>query len=358
MRFDAWMRHALYHPELGYYERHQSREPVGKNGDFITSVSVGRTFGRLLALWLSKRLKSWPGHKVPNLIEAGAHDGQLAMDILQALSDLDCLDLINKYLIVEPSPNREKNQHSRLHQFHEKVDWIQDIQDLGWDVEGIFLSNELYDAMPVRRLFWNRTNEYWGEWYVVMDPTGSGLDWHMSSDPAHDLPREIADRIILPREVRQVMPDGFTIEVSPEAVEFHRKISERIRIGAMLTMDYGPQPGHWLNPSRPRGSLRGFRKHNHETHILNSPGSMDITADVCFDDLISVSQIHGWTHHSCSSQNKFLTGILQSNQDMLGNNSSFWCQADGRRFLTLISPAFFGDKFKVLVQSRGIGFQP
>jgi SAM-dependent MidA family methyltransferase len=358
MRFDSFMRTALYDPDSGYYERHLSQDPVGKSGDFITSVSVGPTFGRLLALWLSQSLKSWPGRTIPCLIEAGAHNGQLALDILQALNDLNGLDHIHRYLIVEPSANRRDIQYSRLHTFHDKVEWMKDIHDLGGQMEGIFLSNELYDAMPVRRLYWNRNLDTWSEWYVGIDQTGSGLDWHRSSAPVLDVPRVIADRLNLPSGVRQVIPDDFTIEVSPDAVEFHRKISESIGCGTLLTIDYGPLPGHWLIPSRPQGSLRGFRKHHHETNILNSPGSLDITADVCFDDLISVAQVHGWTHHSCKSQNHFLTHILQANSGMLTQGSPFWSQADGRRFLTLISPAFFGDKFKVLVQSRGIGSQP
>ena len=73
-----FMELALYHPLHGYYEA-QSR--IGQAGDFITSVSVGDLFGALL----SEQLGQWtqePGEECLLWVEAGAHDGRLAGDIL------------------------------------------------------------------------------------------------------------------------------------------------------------------------------------------------------------------------------------------------------------------------------------
>ena len=44
--FHRFMELALYHPEHGYYSSGRSR--IGKDGDFFTSISVGRIFGRIL----------------------------------------------------------------------------------------------------------------------------------------------------------------------------------------------------------------------------------------------------------------------------------------------------------------------
>src|SRR5258708_17146552 len=49
MRFDRFMELALYHPGLGYYAKTGGVSPIGKRGDFYTSVSVGPLFGGLLA---------------------------------------------------------------------------------------------------------------------------------------------------------------------------------------------------------------------------------------------------------------------------------------------------------------------
>ena len=46
--YREFMASALYDPELGYYT--SGRQRVGKLGDFITSVSIGRCFGLILCL--------------------------------------------------------------------------------------------------------------------------------------------------------------------------------------------------------------------------------------------------------------------------------------------------------------------
>src|SRR5689334_18007766 len=90
--FARFMELALYTPGLGYYEQ---QKEIGRRGDFYTSVSVGPLFGELLAFqfaeWLgcksetsnSRRDKASP---LPSsrILEAGAHNGHLAMDVLTA----------------------------------------------------------------------------------------------------------------------------------------------------------------------------------------------------------------------------------------------------------------------------------
>ena len=81
--FARFMELALYHPECGYYQMEASR--IGREGDFITSVSVGEAFGQLLASRFSKWLGEIDGPV--RLVEAGAHDGTLAHDVLAWLAE-------------------------------------------------------------------------------------------------------------------------------------------------------------------------------------------------------------------------------------------------------------------------------
>src|SRR5690349_3817971 len=85
---------ALYCPDCGFYEK--EKDNVGKRGDFFTSVSVGELFGQLLAFqfcdWLDAKDETRnTKHGTRNtpfcLVEAGAHDGQLARDILTWLRE-------------------------------------------------------------------------------------------------------------------------------------------------------------------------------------------------------------------------------------------------------------------------------
>ena len=82
--FAQVMELALYHPEHGYYGT--SPRKIGRQGDFFTSVSVGPLFGKLLALYA---LREWQALGEPEdftLIEQGAHDGQLAEDVLKKIA--------------------------------------------------------------------------------------------------------------------------------------------------------------------------------------------------------------------------------------------------------------------------------
>src|SRR5882724_8449037 len=110
--FARFMELALYAPDCGYYEKETGN--VGRRGDIYTSVSVGSLFGKLLAfqfaewlceLTLNSQLSTF------NLLEAGAHDGKLAADILLWLQ-LNRPELFAQieYIIVEPSARRQEWQ--------------------------------------------------------------------------------------------------------------------------------------------------------------------------------------------------------------------------------------------------------
>src|ERR1041385_6281967 len=77
--FTRFMELALYCPNYGYYEQCESR--IGPTGDYYTSLSTGSLFGELLAFQFAKWLKEPPTRAV-QLVEAGAHRGLLAVDIL------------------------------------------------------------------------------------------------------------------------------------------------------------------------------------------------------------------------------------------------------------------------------------
>ena len=106
--FARFMELALYHPSHGYYVRHLKQ--TGREGDFYTSVSVGSLYGELLAFDFAARLQQLGAPEV-SLIEAGAHDGQLARDILSYLAEYQKETFRRvTYTIIEPSPNRAQKQ--------------------------------------------------------------------------------------------------------------------------------------------------------------------------------------------------------------------------------------------------------
>ena len=119
--FARFMELSLYCPQLGYYE--QIANTPGRRGDFYTSVSVGSLFGELQAAQFALWWAQWktrsaerglnqdaPGHF--QLLEAGAHNGRLAADILAWFKTRQP-QLFDKleYWILEPSLRRQRWQH-------------------------------------------------------------------------------------------------------------------------------------------------------------------------------------------------------------------------------------------------------
>lgn len=361
MGFDRFMELALYHPQWGYYENDSGAlSRVGKSGDFITSVSVGDGFGKLLALHLEKRAKEFHelGHTGVVIAEAGAHHGQLAWDILEALKALGSTKLVDHYCIIETSSNRKKIQQSALGNISCSipVNWVADIAELVGEAKGpvLFISNELFDAIPVKRLKWESGGKRWVESRVINSENPGAFTWSDTGIPFTDNGSIIEERLALEPSVKDVIPDGFSIEVSPEGRGHYESLSKTIPMGVLLTIDYGMHGNEWLQPHKPDGSLRGFSRHRHVDDVLANPGIYDLTADVCFRDLEMTGHIHGWKSLHSVTQQKFLTQTLSDHLSFLENSPGFWSENQRRHFLTLIAPQFFGTRFKILEQTRGI----
>ncbi|MDW8308419.1 MAG: SAM-dependent methyltransferase, partial [Verrucomicrobiales bacterium] len=108
--FARFMELALYCPLCGYYEK--KTDTPGRRGDYYTSVSVGPLFGQLLAFQFAAWLEPIRCADARLLIvEAGAHDGRLARDILQWLR-VHRAELLARleYRLIEPSPSRRARQ--------------------------------------------------------------------------------------------------------------------------------------------------------------------------------------------------------------------------------------------------------
>src|SRR5438132_11820580 len=86
--FAEFMDISLYHPEYGYYARAAQR--TGRAGDFFTSVDVGPVFGELLAKQFGEMFRVLSKPQFPfDLVEAGAGNGRLSRDILDAAQRTD-----------------------------------------------------------------------------------------------------------------------------------------------------------------------------------------------------------------------------------------------------------------------------
>jgi len=363
LSFARFMELALYCPVHGYYET--KKDNPGWHGDFYTSVSVGELFGQLLAFqfaeWLEEQVHS-PQSTV-HIVEAGAHDGQLARDILAWLRSNrpELLDQI-EYWIVEPSSRRQEWQGETLREFAPRVRWFAGFHSLLQErtchsspatchppLRGVIFSNELLDAMPVHRFGWDAAKKTWFEWGVTVDD--EKFAWAKIQPSAFSLQ---------PSALESVLPDGYTIETCPAAESWWREAANVLGHGKLLTIDYGFTADELFSPSRPRGTLRAYFRHHASDDLLANVGEQDLTAHVNFSAIQAAGESVGLKTESFQTQSQFLTRILAkaSKDNSLGKlvaskrSEDGWTSAQSRQFQTLTHPEHLGRAFRVLVQSR------
>lgn len=341
--FSRFMQLALYCPVYGYYEAEKDR--IGQKGDFITSVSTGPLFGRILASVFAGGLKSLlnaPG--APSrvqLVEAAGHDARLALDILAALTtDEPDLARAVDYWLLEPSAARRDWQRQTL-AGAASVYWASDLPGLnhGRQVCGVIFSNELLDAMPIRRFGWDATARQWFEWGVGFSGKAVHFHWHRlpGTAPQFDFPPHLTE----------VLPDGFILEIGDAAVDWWKTAASRLEAGWLVTLDYGHlQP---LAPERARGTLRAYHKHTVSEDVLSHPGEQDITAHVNFAAIRQAGEAVGLETLLFQSQSRFLGRAFT---EMCQRNPSLLNPSTVRQFHSLTHPHHLGAAFSVLAQRR------
>ena len=343
--FARFMQLALYHPSHGYYEKHARQ--TGRQGDFFTSVSVGSLYGEFLGFEFARRLQQLDSPN-PILLEAGAHDGQLARDILAYLAEFQPSTYERTvYTILEPSPARARRQAETLGAFDGKVRWLPSWSELE-DFSGICFSNELLDAMPVHVFRWNKSGQRWIEWGVARSP--QGLNWSALPLPAANAE---AQKLLtrLPASLAEVLPDLFTIEISPEAISWWLQASHALHSGWLFTADYGLLQEDFFAPHRSRGTLRTYSRHQVSSHLLDRAGDQDITAHVNFSLLIAAGESAGLATEQFTQQTNFLKGIVERIEaDPI--RFPLWTPMRYRQLASLIHPEHLGRAFKILVQRR------
>ncbi|MBE7499801.1 MAG: SAM-dependent methyltransferase [Verrucomicrobiales bacterium] len=341
--FDRFMALALYHPELGYYERAQPR--LGREGDYYTSVSVGPVFGELLGFRLARWLAEL-GDGPLHLVEAGAHDGRLATDLLTYFRACEpALAYRLEYWLLEPSERRYAWQRENLAAFGNQVRWAVEMRELP-QIRGVVFSNELLDALPVHRLQWEGCPGGWRE---------LGVTWERDHFDWTTLPGErVALAPELPLELRTALPRGYTLEVGVAARDWWQEAARHLEAGWLITLDYGDAPGTRPRPERPTGTLRAYRQHQLTPDVLADPGEQDLTAHVDFGVIRAAGEAAELETEELCRQETFLAGILA---DLEQRAAPFppWTPARRRQCLTLLHPGHLGTSHLVLVQRRRNG---
>ena len=354
--FVDYMGLALYAADAGYYERPGR---VGRQGDFFTSVSVGRLFSELVAFqireWLCAMEKRVSRAAVPKwrLVECGANDGVLGVEVLDALisgglGDLRPLELV----FLEPSPTRQRWQEETVSRRREgtgneiPVRWCKDWNELG-TVDGVIFSNELLDAFPCHRVAWDAGARRWREMGVGLE--GERFIW---SALPNEGGRGVLDdaHLDLPDGLLDVLPDGFATELNPAAVDWWRSAASSLGEGWLLAFDYGLTREEFFMPQRGDGTLRAYSKHRLKPDVLDCPGEQDLTAHVNFTAIEQAGIAAGLATETFDFQGRFLTRLAEKIWTVPG--AVAWDASRIAQFKTLMHPEHMGRSFRVLAQKR------
>ncbi|MDB6177878.1 SAM-dependent methyltransferase [Paracoccus sp. Z330] len=255
MTIADYMELCLMHPRHGYYA---TRDPFGRDGDFVTAPEMSQIFGEMCGLALAQ---AWLDQGAPSpftLSELGPGRGTLMNDMRRAIQAAPGARDAAQIALVERSPYLRQRQRETLG----PVLHVDDVTQL--PEQPLFLvANEFFDALPIRQF--QRVETGWAERVIGLDD--AGLRFGLA--PAVDLPR--SGNI------------GDVIEDCAAATAIMTTLARRIARhgGAAIIIDYGG----WNGVGDTFQAVRGHRPEN----PLANPGDADLTAHVDFAPLAAAA---------------------------------------------------------------------
>ncbi|MBZ5537334.1 MAG: SAM-dependent methyltransferase [Acidobacteriia bacterium] len=363
--FRDFVELALYHPELGYYNRSHTR--LGKSGDFYTSSHVGPIFGWTIGRAIEKLLAAGEdsasggqrGSKRPRqsvlIVEFGAGEGFLAKDVLEYFRHLNpsFFERI-QYVIVEQSPALRRAQ-ARLFDQHpdlqKRVRWC-NVDDLE-PFSGVVLANEFVDALPFHRVA--LTDDGYEEIFVDMSEGGFVEKLGMISSPRVDaLIHEV--EVEFDESWDGPWPVGQQMEISIDALDWIGSLAERMERGRVIIIDYGDTAGKLYGRDLTEGTVRAFFQHQISDRYYEHVGEQDLTADVNFSLLLKAAIEYGFEDPEFTTQADFLleNEVLKvvEDRERILHLSSGEARNARRQILNLTLPETMGTRFKVLTLKR------
>ena len=350
--FAEFMEQALYDPEHGYYA--SGRVHIGKAGDFFTNVSVGKIYGKILALFFEELWKKMGQPEPFTIVEQGANDGRLALDILEAAEASSDFFKSIHYYIVEPFSIHQKKQQETLKQ-HQNVSWVKKIIELP-EFEGVHFSNELIDAFPVHLLRWD--GKEWLEQRVIAQGSAQGSVRHIVTfDPITNFKNVTICRTdpygeelhAIAKKLPHNLAPEFSWEVRLGIVPWLQEIEVRMKRGMILIADYGYAGIDRFASYRAEGSIACYENHRRHDNPLEEVGKRDITAHVDFTDLAEKALQRNFEILGYSDQHHFLIGAAETwLRTFEGRSLTAAEQKEFRLLQTLLHPETMGRSFKFL----------
>lgn len=352
--FSQYMDLCLFDRTYGYYN--SEKTIIGKSGDFYTSASLSSDLGELLAIQL---YQFWEILEKPDnfkLVEMGAGNGNLAYNIINFITN-NYSDFIAhiEYIIIEKSTVLTEKQKQLL------IPKFSNIIPLTWTdfdsipdnfITGCFLSNELIDAMPVHLIRFS--DNQLQEIYLTEKDKTLVIKYDSVSNT------EILEYfdIININFQTNLYPENYQTEVNLAVIKWLKQISDKLKKGYLLSIDYGYTADKYYHPQRLEGTLKCYYQHRHHNNPYVNIGQQDITCHVNFTALEKYGELFGLNTVAYTKQALFLMGLgLGDRLNQLSNGTISLTTILQRRqeLHNLINPEGLGN-FGILLQSKNLSF--
>jgi SAM-dependent MidA family methyltransferase len=273
------------------------------------------------------------------VIEYGAGTGALCKDILNYLQPNQEFYKKLRYCIIEKSASMREKEKTIL---NEKVEWIGSLSELV-NFTGCVLSNELLDNFSVHKVIMKDGLkevflDYNGQFTEVLRPASSELINYL-------------------HQLNISLPENYSTEINLEAIDWLNEIALNLKKGFVLTIDYGYLSFELEN--KKNGTLICYNKHQVNDNPYAFVGEQDITAHVNFSALQKWGEIKGLLSCGYTNQAHFLRGLgLTNHLREIEQNRAKDVSDKQKLFLIHTLLTDMGNKFKVLIQQKGLSSPP
>lgn len=336
-----FLRHTMLHKEFGYYT---NKQPLGENGDFITSPEISQMFGEMIGVWIYDTWVQMGMPKKVNIIEIGPGRGIMMRDIVRAIGNI-MKHVDAKIYMVDINPKlillQKENLSNLPHNF--SIAWIDLIEDID-NAPSIFVTNEFFDVLPIRQYI--KILDDWQELAITYPSEIDGL---------------VFSKILLQGEIKQDLitnyinaSDGAVVEESPMTLEYIRRICNLLKhnSGACLIIDYGydVEPNARL-AHQYNSTLQAIQKHRY-VPILHDPSNSDLSSHVDFNSIKKIASSRSINHFGTITQADFLhnTGIKLRLKNLQASNQDHRTILNSQ-YARLTDKNSMGEIFKVLCLS-------
>ncbi len=349
--FYDYMNFVLNDPSNGYYG--SGKAELGSRGDFVTSPSLSDDFaffvGKQIEDWLIQ-LKNNLGDKKLFVIDFGAGDGSFMSGIIKYFleSSNNSSEGVS-FVIIEPNKGMIEKQKMKLKEFLSlgiDILW-KDLEEIEENnINGIFIANEVLDALPVERITFSKgrlfrqavsVNKKYSRLFFDKLPITTELEKSIKF-------AESKLGITIPP---QDAPEGWTTEWHIDNSEWLKGIYEKINNGILLIIDYAKEAKNYYGLRNSNGTIISYKNQNISNKILESPGDSDLTSHICIETLINDAETLGFKNIGTTKQGEALLALglaerlYEIQKDFMRDLSKALARREA--LLRLVDPICLGD---------------